>query len=92
MGHNGTNKCTVDGSCRYSLDIPQGDLKYPVFLPLLHKILQKIIKQKKLIELGLNLSLKNSQMLIPVQSETYLADLASAISDERENIFFKMTR
>ena len=42
----GNIKCTVNGSRRYSADLPQGGLEVPCFLILLQRVLKMPIKQR----------------------------------------------
>ena len=78
-------KCIVDGSRRYSSDIPQGGLEIPCVLTFTAQSSIEGNKSEKLIKSAL--SVKSSKVLNSVQGETYTADLPSVISEEKENIF-----
>ena len=86
MRRGGTINCTVDGSRRYSSDIPQGGLEIPCVLTFTAQSSVEGNKAEKLIES--TLSVKCSKLTNPVQGETCAADLLLITnSEEKENLF-----
>ena len=86
LRRSGTINCTVDGSCQYSSDIPQGGLEIPSVLTFTVQSSVEGNKAEKLIES--TLSAKCSKVTNPVQGETCAADLPLITSsEEKENLF-----
>ena len=86
MRRGGTINCSVDGSHRYSSDIPQGGLEIPCIFTFTAQSSVEGSKAEKLIELML--LAKCSKVPNPVQGKTCAADLPSITSsEEKENIY-----
>ena len=91
LRRGGTINCTIDGTRRYSSNIPQGGLEIPCVLTVTAQSSIEDNKAEKLIESAL--SRKYSKVPYPVQGETCAADLPSItagseeISEETEAVF-----